>query len=36
MAKKKLVLITNGDHSLSSNKNLKKITKELDLITESI
>ena len=35
-AKKKLVLITNGDHSLSSNKNLKKITKELDLITESI
>jgi len=36
MAKKKLVLITNGDHSLSSNKNLKKITKELDLITERI
>jgi len=36
MAEKKLVLITNGDHSLSSNKNLKKITKELDLITESI
>ena len=36
LAKKKLVLIANGDHSLSSNKNLKKITKELDLITESI
>ena len=35
-AKKKLVLISNGDHSLSSSKNLKKITKELDLITESI
>ena len=35
-AKKKLVLIKNGDHSLSSNINLKKIVKELHLITESI
>ena len=35
-AKKKLVIIKNGDHSLSSKKNLKKITKELDEITEKI
>tara|TARA_B100001741_G_scaffold221072_1_gene183398 strand:+ start:189 stop:941 length:753 start_codon:yes stop_codon:yes gene_type:complete len=35
-SKKKLVLIPNGDHSLSSNKNLKKIIKELNLITKNI
>ena len=35
-AKKKLVIIKNGDHSLSSKKNLKKITKGLDEITEKI
>jgi len=29
-AKKRIVVIKNGDHSLSSKKNLKKITKELD------
>tara|TARA_B100001175_G_scaffold207944_1_gene176469 strand:+ start:1929 stop:2690 length:762 start_codon:yes stop_codon:yes gene_type:complete len=28
-ADKKLVIVKNGDHSLSSKKNLKKITKEL-------
>jgi len=33
-AKKKLVIIKNGDHSLSSKKNLKKIAKELNEITE--
>ena len=32
-AKKKLVIIKNGDHSLSSYKYLKIITKELKLIT---
>jgi len=32
-AKKKLVIIKNGDHSLSSQKWLKKITTELKLIT---
>jgi fermentation-respiration switch protein FrsA (DUF1100 family) len=31
-AKKKLVIIKNGDHSLSSQKWLKIITKELKLI----
>ena len=31
-AKKKLVIIKNGDHSLSDKKNLKKIINELDKI----
>ena len=31
-AKKKLVIIKNGDHSLSSKKHLKIIHKELKLI----
>jgi len=31
-AKKKLIVIKNGDHSLSNTKNLKKITRELDNI----
>ena len=31
-AKKKLVIIKNGDHSLSSQKYLKIILKELKLI----
>ena len=35
-AKKKLVIIKNGDHSLSSKKNLKKINKELNKITDTI
>ena len=35
-ARRKLVLITNGDHSLSTNLNLKKIIKELNLITKNI
>ena len=35
-AKKKLVIIKNGDHSLSSKKNLKKIAKELNEIAEKI
>ena len=29
-AKKRMVIIKNGDHSLSSKKNLTKIKKELD------
>ena len=31
-AKKKIIVIKNGDHSLSNKKNLKKITRELDNI----
>ena len=31
-AKKNLIIIKNGDHSLSSKKNLKRIVKELDKI----
>ncbi len=30
VSKKIIVVIKNGDHSLSSKKNLKRITKELD------
>ena len=32
-AKKKLVIVKNGDHSLSSNKGLKILKKEIKLIT---
>ena len=32
-AKKKLVIIKNGDHSLSSKRGLKKIIRELNKIT---
>ena len=35
-AKKKLVIIKNGDHSLSNKKNLKKITLELNKIVSNI
>jgi len=35
-AKKKLIIIKNGDHSLSSKKSLKKITLELDKIVSNI
>ena len=35
-AKKKLVIIKNGDHSLSSKKNLKKINNELNEIVKKI
>ena len=35
-AKKKLVKIKNGDHSLSDKKNLKCIIKELDKIVSNI
>ena len=34
-AKKKLVIIKNGNHSLSNKKNLKNITNELDKIVSS-
>ena len=34
-AKKKLVIIKNGDHSLSNKKNLKRIIKELDRFRDS-
>ena len=35
-AKKKLVIIKNGDHSLSSKKNLKLILKEVNAIRKVI
>ena len=35
-AKKKLIIIKNGDHSLSNNKNLRKITLELDKIVSNV
>jgi len=35
-AKKKILIIKNGDHSLSNQKPLKKIIKELDIIVKNI
>ena len=35
-AKKRIVVIKNGDHSLSNKKNLKRITFELDKIIKNI
>jgi len=35
-ARKKLIIIKNGDHSLSNKKNLKKITLELNKIVSNI
>ena len=35
-AKKKLIIIKNGDHSLSSKKNLKKINLELNKMISNI
>jgi len=35
-AKKKLIIIKNGDHSLSNKKNLKKITLELNKIVSNV
>ena len=35
-AKKKIVIIKNGDHSLSNKKNLKKINSELSKIVSNI
>ena len=35
-AKKKMIIIKNGDHSLSSKKNLKKINGELSKIVANI
>ena len=35
-ARKKLVIIKNGDHSLSNYVSLKKIIKELDIIVKNI
>ena len=35
-AKKRIVVIKNGDHSLSNKKNLKRITSELDRIVKNI
>ena len=34
-AKKRMIIIKNGDHSLSQKKNLKKILKELDSFRNS-
>ena len=35
-AKKKLIIIRNGDHSLSSKKNLNIICKQLKLIIKKV
>ena len=35
-AKKRIVVIKNGDHSLSNKKNLKRITSELNKIIKNI
>ena len=35
-AKKKMIIIKNGDHSLSNTKPLKKIVKELKLIVKNV
>ena len=35
-AKKKLIIVNNGDHSLSNKKNLKKIITELDKIVSNV
>ncbi len=35
-AKKKLLIIKNGDHSLSNNKNMKKIISELKILISNI
>ena len=35
-AKKKLIIIKNGDHSLSNKRNLKKITLELNKMISNI
>ena len=35
-AKKKLIIINNGDHSLSNKKNLKKIIVELQNIVSDV
>ena len=35
-AKKRIVVIKNGDHSLSNKKNLKRITFELDKFVKNI
>ena len=35
-AKKKIIIIKNGDHSLSNKKNLKKITLELNEIVSNV
>jgi dipeptidyl aminopeptidase/acylaminoacyl peptidase len=34
-AKKRMIVIKNGDHSLSQKKNLKKIFRELDSFRNS-
>ena len=35
-AKKKYVIIKNGDHSLSNKGPLKKIIKELDIMVKDV
>ena len=35
-AEKKIKIVKNGDHSLSSNKNLKLIIRELNLVVQKI
>ena len=35
-AKKKIIIIKNGDHSLSNRGPIKKIIKELDIIIKDV
>ena len=35
-AKKKIVIIKNGDHSLSNQKQLQRIIRELDTVVKDI
>ena len=35
-AKKKLIIIKRGDHSLSNKKNLKRITNEINFILKKL
>ena len=35
-AKKKILIVKNGDHSLSDQKPLKKIVRELDIIVKDV
>ena len=35
-AQRKIVIIKNGDHSLSNKKPLKRILKELDIIIKNV
>ena len=35
-AKKRAVIVKNGDHSLSNQRSIKKIIKELNIIVKNV